>query len=29
MMRDLLISALMVGIVMVPQLAELYVSKNN
>lgn len=29
MMRDLLISALMVAIVMVPQLAELYVSKNN
>jgi|GEM_PF-4036553 hypothetical protein len=29
MMRDLLISALMVGIVMIPQLAELYVSKNN
>jgi len=28
-MRDFLISAVMVGIVMIPQLAELYFSKNN
>ncbi len=29
MMRDLLLSALMVGIVMIPQIANLYLAKNN